>query len=144
MAYEAGDLPRNQHAIKAMQAFLLTHSSTSYGDALHLEHIYLGLFALDNGDTDTAILALLKAGKVPSSPVLKSFGPNMLLAKRLLEADEPEAVLQYLRFCKEFWAFPFYLLRVPKWIKVIRAGEVPDFGANLVYHLNVAQPSVAG
>jgi hypothetical protein len=46
---------------------------------------WLGLIAVHKNDIETARRELLESGKTPGSPTLNSFGPNMILAKELLE-----------------------------------------------------------
>jgi hypothetical protein len=53
------------------------------------------------------------------------------LAKDLLEKGERDAVIQYLELCRKFWKMDNG--RLDQWIKEIKAGKVPQFGANLVY-----------
>src|SRR5260370_33258421 len=62
----------------------------SGGDALHHGNLCLGRVALRAGDIGAAKAYLLQAGRVSGSPVLESFGPNMLLAKELLEVGQRE------------------------------------------------------
>jgi hypothetical protein len=62
---------------------------------------------------------------------MNSFGPNVSLAKDLLEKGERDAVIQYLELCRKFWKLDNG--RLDQWIKEIKAGKVPQFGANLVY-----------
>jgi hypothetical protein len=62
---------------------------------------------------------------------MNSFGPNVSLAKDLLEKGERDAVIQYLELCRKFWKMDNG--RLDQWIKEIKAGKVPQFGANLVY-----------
>ena len=66
----------------------------NYGNAVHDGHLVLGRVALRHGDVGKAKDELLAAGKTAGSPQLDSFGPNMALAKDLLEAQERETVLQ--------------------------------------------------
>jgi hypothetical protein len=94
-------------------------------------NIVLGRLALQAGDTGKAKEYLLAAGHAPSSPPRATFGPNMLLAKELLDKGEREAVLQYLDLCGAFWDSGKDTLK--EWKATIRAGGTPDFGANLVY-----------
>ena len=70
------------------------------GDRVHHGNLILGRIALARGDTDEAKSRLLLAGQTEGSPQLNSFGPNMLLAKELLERDETEVVLEYFELCK--------------------------------------------
>jgi hypothetical protein len=101
--------------------------SGHYGDALFMRHTYNGLMALDKGDVQQAKRELLMAGKSPKAGVISSFGPNMSLAKRLLEAGEQETVLLFLKYCKGFWFFPCRLFFSRKWKGDILAGKIPNF-----------------
>jgi hypothetical protein len=103
----------------------------NYGNAIHKGNLTLGRVALRNGDLEQAKAYLLAAGGTPGSPQLNSFGPNMTLAKVLLEAGETDAVLQYLDLCAEFWKTDFGSLGA--WRDLIEEGRIPNFGANLVY-----------
>ena len=108
----------------------------NYGNAIHHGHIFLGRIALRKGNIEKAKEHLLEAGKTPGSPQLNSFGPNMTLAEELLERGEREVVLEYLDACKTFWLEPMRAIRafpVWKWQEEIRRGEVPEFGAHLLY-----------
>jgi hypothetical protein len=74
------------------------------GDAIHHGNLVLGRFALKSGDVEKAKEYLLKAGQTSGSPVLCSGGPNMMLAKELLESGEREVVIQYLKALRQFQA----------------------------------------
>lgn len=101
------------------------------GDVVHNGHMVLGLIALEEGQTEEAKQHLLEAGKSTGSPVLGSFGPNMGLAKALLEKGEQEAVLQYFKLCRDFWGSG--KKKLDEWTKEVYAGRIPDFGASLIY-----------
>ncbi|HEY5914197.1 MAG TPA: hypothetical protein VJA21_26720 [Verrucomicrobiae bacterium] len=101
------------------------------GDAVHDGHLVLGLIASDEGQVEEAKRHLLAAGKSRGSPVLGSFGPNMSLAKELLEKGEQETVLQYLESCRKFWGSGSE--KLDEWTKDIQAGRIPNFGGNLIY-----------
>jgi len=103
----------------------------NYGNAIHAGNMVLGLVALRNGSVGQAKHYLLEAGKTPGSPTLDSFGPNMALAKELLEKGEREVVLEYFSLCKAFWKMGGQ--RLEAWAATVRKGGVPDFGANLMY-----------
>jgi hypothetical protein len=102
-----------------------------YGNAVHYGHLVLGEVALARGDQSGAAPELLAAGHTPGSPQLNSFGPNMRLAKALLQAGERASVLEYLQSCESFWAMGYRQLQ--GWAELVRTGGTPDFGANLVY-----------
>jgi hypothetical protein len=103
----------------------------NYGNAIHVANIVLGHLALEAGDMAEAKRFLLEAGKTPGSPQLNSFGPNMRLAKALLERGEKETVIEYFDLCDKFWERRFS--RLAEWKAAVEKGEMPKFGANLLY-----------
>lgn len=104
----------------------------NYGNAIHAANNVLGRVALKNGEIDQAKKFLLAAGKTPGSPQLNSFGPDMNLAKDLLAKGEKEIVLEYFALCSKFWNKTSQEM-LEKWTAQVKAGEIPDFGANLKY-----------
>jgi tetratricopeptide (TPR) repeat protein len=117
---------------------LLTEAQTrqgdwNYGNAIQHGNIVLGRIALREGKMDEAKEYLRQAGKTPGSPQLKSFGPNMSLAKDLLDKGETNAVLEYFQQCEKFWTMPGSKDKLETWAVLVKAGKTPDFGANLVY-----------
>lgn len=106
-------------------------SNWNYGNAIHKGNIVLGRIALLNDDIYKANEYLRRAGETPGSPQLDSFGPNMTLAKELLEKSETESVKKYLLQCENFWETDRDKLEF--WAFQIDKGEIPDFGANLLY-----------
>jgi len=105
----------------------------NYGNVIHKNHIVLGRVALRQGNIAQAQEHLRQAGKTPGSPQLSTFGPNMTLAKELLEQGEREIVLEYFELCKKFWWWSFRVVPIHTWKKAIKRGTIPDFGANLLY-----------
>lgn len=103
----------------------------NYGNAIHKGHLVLGHVALHRNDIETAKTELLAAGKTPGSPQLNSFGPNMSLAKALLDKGETETVIAYFDECSVFWKR--HLAKLSEWREDVMAGRMPNFGANLVY-----------
>lgn len=103
----------------------------NYGNAIHKGHIALGRIELRKNNLSGATEHLIEAGKTPGSPQLDSFGPNMILAKELLEKGEHENVLKYLDLCEKFWEM--HGAELKQWKAVIKAGGIPNFGANLLY-----------
>lgn len=103
----------------------------NYSNAVHKGNILLGRLDLRAGDIDKAKEHLLAAGKVSGSPQLDSFGPNMSLAKDLLEQGESKVVLEYLDLVHSFWDMDYG--KIDEWKEFINKGQIPDFGANLVY-----------
>jgi hypothetical protein len=100
------------------------------GDVVHDANYVLGRIAVAEGRMEDAKRYLLAAGQTKGSPVLGSFGPNMGLAKDLLEHGDPAAVLEYFELCRKFWTDT---AKLDGWKKDVEAGRMPDFGGNLVY-----------
>jgi len=106
-------------------------SDWNYGNAIHKANLTLGRLALREGDTTKAIEFLKLAGETPGSPQLNSFGPNMTLALELLKIDERDAVIEYFDLCANFWSLGHK--KLDAWKAIVEAGDIPRFGANLVY-----------
>lgn len=106
-------------------------SDWNSGNNIHHGHIILGLIALKSDKIEEAKEHLLKAGKTPGSPQLNSFGPNMTLAKELLQRHENEVVLEYFELCSKFWKLRRD--RLDTWSAAVKEGKMPDFGGNLNY-----------
>jgi len=103
----------------------------NYGNAIQDGNLVLGRIAVREGRIDEARQYLLAAGSSPGSPQMDSFGPNMSLAKDLLEKGERDVVLQYFEQCRKFWDSDFG--KLDEWTRDVKAGRMPYFGANLVY-----------
>jgi len=103
----------------------------NYGNAIQDSNVVLGRLALREGRVEDAKSHLIEAGKSPGSPQMNSFGPNVSLAKDLLEKGEKQIVIEYFTLCKSFWEM--HRGRLDDWIALAQGGRVPDFGANLVY-----------
>jgi tetratricopeptide (TPR) repeat protein len=131
-AFEVGKTDEaKQHAQAALDLAPKYRDDWNYGNAIHDGHMVLGRVALKNGDVETAKRELLLAGATPGSPQLDSFGPNMSLAKDLLEQKQTDTVVEYFTLCAKFWDLERGNLK--RWSVLAKAGEMPDFGANLVY-----------
>jgi hypothetical protein len=57
----------------------------NYGNAIHYANLVLGRIALRRGDTSSATRYLFRAGGTPGSPQIADYGPDMTLARELLE-----------------------------------------------------------
>ena len=103
----------------------------NYGNAIQDSNLVLGRIAVKEGRIDDAKKHLLAAGQSPDSPQMDSFGPNMSLALDLLKLKEKDVVLEYFESCRKFWKM--HADRLDQWSKDVKAGRIPDFGANLLY-----------
>lgn len=107
------------------------HRNWNYGNAIQDGNLVLGRIAVRDGRIEEAKNYLLEAGKSPGSPQMDSFGPNMGLAKDLLEKGDRDTVLQYFELCRKFWKMDYG--KLDQWSQEVKAGKIPEFGANLVY-----------
>ncbi len=103
----------------------------NYGNAIQNGNLVLGRIAVREGRIQEAKQYLIAAGNSPGSPQMDTFGPNMSLAKDLIEKGERNTALQYFELCRKFWKMDYG--KLDDWSKEVKAGETPDFGANLVY-----------
>jgi hypothetical protein len=101
----------------------------NYGNNIHHGNIVLGRIAIKMDDLEEAKKRLVNAGNTPGSPQLNSFGPNMALAKELLEKGEKDVVLKYFELCSKFWKLRKD--RLEEWTVAVKDGRMPNFGANL-------------
>ena len=91
-----------------------------------------GMVALKKGDTGKAVEFLLKSGEISGSSGFNfGVGPNMSLAKALLEAGQKDAVIEFLGKCGKFWKNDQG--RIAKWTAEIKDGKTPDFGSSLYF-----------
>ena len=128
-AMEAQELQKAKKYSLALLESATDRDGWNYGNIIHDTNLILGRVALTEGKIDVAKLHLLEAGKSTGSPQLNSFGPNMSLAKELLERSEREVVLQYFDLCGKFWDDG----KLNRWKGDVQAGRIPNFGANLLY-----------
>jgi hypothetical protein len=129
-AFEAGAIEQaSQYANELLKAAQQYPKDWNYGNAIHHGNNVLGRIALKQGQLKQADEYLLKAGQTPGSPQLNSFGPNMSLAKELLEKGEKDTVLRYFELCRKFWSMGGEIL--DSWTKEVKAGKVPSFGGTL-------------
>lgn len=130
-AIEEGEIERARGwALQLLSQGTTDKKDWNYGNAIHHGHIILGRIALLSGNLAEAKEHLIAAGETPGSPQLNSFGPNMTLAKELLEKGERDAVIRYFQLCTNFWKNHSEL---DTWTAIVKGGGIPKFGANLAY-----------
>lgn len=121
-----------RHAKECLELAPKFQETGSFGACVHRGNWVLGRVALQAGRTADAKRHLLASAEVEGTVWAKYFPPNMSLAKELLANNEREAVLQYLERCTEVWRTrPDHEGNFKAWIATIKAGKIPDFGANL-------------
>ena len=100
-------------------------------DYIHYGNLVLGRIALAEENLDEAGVRLLAAGRTQGAPLRRFGGPDMALAKALLERGKTETVLRYLHLCLDFWASGEDDLL--DWVVLIQAGRIPDFDHNFLF-----------
>lgn len=127
---DSGDLQLAEVHVKDLEQRLTQHEKDfNYFNALHKINTAKGRLALSRGDIDSAKKFLLNSIKIQNTPQLQTFGPNMSLARDLLEEGELSVVLEYLSLCKLIWDEKYS--KIDLWIKDIKRNKNPDFGAHL-------------
>jgi hypothetical protein len=99
------------------------------GGAAYEGNQILGRIAVQEDRIAEAKQYLLAAGQSTGSPVLGSFGPNLCLARDLLQRGERDTVLEFFDRAGKFWKNEMLGL----WAEDVKAGRTPDFGSNLIY-----------
>jgi len=132
-AFDSGNFDKaEQLAFEYLELAESRKANWNYGNAIHHSNIILGRIALNRGHVDQAKDFLIKAGESSGSPQLKSFGPNMMLAKELLEIGERDVVARYIDLTKKFWMWIYSWRKTRVWKEKILKGRIPDFGGNLI------------
>lgn len=130
-AFAAGDLNKAELYARELLS-VAPDKEWNYGNAVFFGNMVIGQVALRRDkNTFLAKSSLLASGETPGSPQLNSFGPNMSLAKDLLEQGERDSVLEFFAECRKFWKMDYG--KLDAWTASVRGGGMPDFGANLLY-----------
>ena len=131
-AFEAGEIAKAAaYATQLLNEAATYRTSWNYGNAIHQGNLVLGRIAVREGRLADAVKFLHASGETPGSPQLNSFGPNMTLARDLLEQGRTQAVLDYFALCRVFWKMDAG--RLDAWTEDVHQGRVPNFAANLHY-----------
>jgi hypothetical protein len=128
-SFAAGKTEDAQKYARELMALLPNfRQNWEYGNAVHDANLTLGRIAVRQGRMDDAKRHLIESVRTPGARLM-DYGPNMSLAKDLLEKGERQAVLDYFALCRKFWNYG----RLDDWSQRVKEGKVPDFGANLAY-----------
>jgi hypothetical protein len=100
----------------------------NYGNAIHYGNLVLGRIALQRDNVAAAKRYLLRAGETPGSPQIGDYGPDMTLARELLEHGESPAVLRYFSLCTRIWGNKQRNCVLTEWAGAIQQGRTPEFG----------------
>lgn len=116
-------------AIELLEMAKTRTDDWNYGNAIHASNQVLGRIALAQGDLAEAKKRLLDSANSKGSPQMNSFGPDMRLAKELLEKGEKKVVVEYFNRCRTFWKMGDEQLT--SWTESVTNGQTPDFGSRL-------------
>ena len=92
-----------KYAIQLLSLAEKLQGDWNYGNAIQDGNVVLGRLDVREGRMEDAKKHLLADGKSRGSPQMDTFGPNLSLAKDILEKGERETVLQYFELCRKFW-----------------------------------------
>jgi hypothetical protein len=120
-----------QYARELLQMASQYPNDWNYGNAIYYGYCVLGLVAIEDGNIPLAGHYLMNAATTPGSPQLNSFGPNLALARELLQHGQFTVVAEFLEECKTFWKADHGNLDA--WIALVRQGKIPEFTPNLDY-----------
>jgi hypothetical protein len=129
-AFNAGEVEKARAYSRQLLQMASQHPKDD-GNAVYYGNFVLGRIAVREGNLAQAGKYLMAAGATSGSPSLDTFGPNMTLAKELLEKGQSGVVLQYLALCKHFWKMDDG--KLDDWSATIRNGGMPDFSSHLHY-----------
>ncbi len=128
-AFAAGALEKARGYAEAMLAAFA--GDRNKGTYIHYANLVLGRIALAAGNQEEAGARLLAAARTQGAPPRRYGGPDMALAKALLERGETETVLRYLELCLDIWEHGEDDLL--DWIVLIEAGRIPDFDHHFLF-----------
>jgi hypothetical protein len=101
------------------------------GRAAHHGHLLLGHLSLGAGEVAESTRHLLEAADLTDvPPFIRTGGPNMWLARKLLDQGERAAVIRYLRACSRFWVSTDH--KAEQWVAILERGDEPDFSGNFL------------
>jgi len=131
-SFDAGNIEdARKYAQELMTMLPDFQQDYDYGRAMHDANIVLGRIAVREDHLEDAKRYLLQSGQTPGTPAMMNYGPNLSLAKDLLDKGEKQVVLDYLEHCGSFWRFSGG--RLDRLKRDISEGKKPDFGPNLTY-----------
>lgn len=93
--------------------------------AIYKGNLILAQAALNSGDVASTGRYLLEAATARGVPNIEENGPDVSLARTLLQLGQSDAVLEYLDRCRGLW--PQGTPVLARWETAIRAGRLPNF-----------------
>ena len=134
-AYAASDYAKAETYARELLTFAQEHTKDdpNYGNAVFYGNMVFGRVALGrDNNIAQAKASLIASGRTPGSRTLMSFGPNMNLAKDLLETGERDTVIQFFEECRIFWQMRGR--KLDEWTETVKGCcRIPHFGPNLLY-----------
>jgi hypothetical protein len=129
-SFDAGKIDDAQKYAEQLMALLPNfQKNRDYGGAMCDANVVLGRVAVRKGNLEDAKRYLIAAGSCPPTPYLMNNGPNMGLAKDLLEKGEKQVVLDYFELCRKLWSNGG--AQLDQWSQQVKDGKIPNFGGSL-------------
>jgi hypothetical protein len=114
---------RTQFNTNYASKLLRDHGDSSH--AIYAGNLILAQAALDQEDIANARRYLLEAATTTGTPAIQEKGPDLTVARVLLDRGERDTVLEYLRRAHTFWPQGDTILE--RWETAIRAGRRVNF-----------------
>jgi hypothetical protein len=108
------------------------------GYAVYTGNLILSQSALDNNDNAAAAKYLLLAATSSGVGNVADSGPDITVARVLLQRGDKETVIEYLRRCHNLWPKGAPLL--DRWQTQIRNGRTPNFNNRTIPTPDAAAP----
>jgi hypothetical protein len=113
--------------LRQTESLKSTLPSELFGRNIYNAYDALGRAAFERGDYEAAKQYLLQAATTPGTANMAGWGPNLKLAKALLDKGYGDTVVMFLTACKSFWNKPI----VDQWIIQIKSGQYPTLAPNV-------------
>lgn len=134
LAFEAGDFRQARNYLdQEIELLPQKVPANVVASMLHRAYTLKGATFLAEGDVRQASETLLSSLNVDPKDSLQTTGPSMMLAKLLLVKGQSAVVLTYLDQC-ETLGWVEGAAKLSAWKQAIRAGALPNFGANALLY----------
>lgn len=105
------------------------------GLVMHVCYTHLGLICLVEKNLEKSKEELKRSIIIPKSPVIKYFGPTMILADVLIKFKQYEAVKEYFVLSKRYSSALFNIFKLKRWSRELKRKNSPDFGRYKYMHI---------
>ncbi|WP_020566938.1 hypothetical protein [Neolewinella persica] len=125
-----------QEISKVIEISVLHDTAQDHHYVRFICYTLLGLTAFEEKLYGDSCEYLTKSAIAKKSPVIASFGPNMLLAHQLSHKGYTKEVAEFLVHFEDISASSHFATFTPSaWISSLKSGKKPDFAQHVFMHL---------